>query len=153
PGGNITGISIVTSDLSEKIVQLFRELLPAMKRTGVVSSPNNPNVELQRVETERALAKLGLLSFVRQARTAAEYEAAIRSLAAEKVDGLIMLADPTTIEHRERIAEVARDVRLPTAFQRRENVLAGGLFSYGGSIVEQFRQSAFYVDRILKGAR
>ena len=77
----------------------------------------------------------------------------MRALAADKVESVVMLADPTTIEHGQRIAEVAQELRLPTAFQRRENVAAGGLFSYGGSIVDQYRQASLYVDRILKGAK
>jgi putative ABC transport system substrate-binding protein len=65
----------------------------------------------------------------------------------------VLLADPSIIEHENRIAEVALKTRLPTAFQRRENVEAGGLLSYGPHLTGQFRQAAVYVDRILKGAR
>ena len=64
----------------------------------------------------------------------------------------MLLADPSVIEHRLRIAELAQAVRLPTAFQLRENVEAGGLLSYGANITSQFHLAAFYVDRILKGA-
>ena len=66
---------------------------------------------------------------------------------------MVLLADPTIIEHSRRIAELAQSARLPTAFQRRENVDAGGLFSYGADINNEFRQVAFYVDRILKGEK
>jgi putative tryptophan/tyrosine transport system substrate-binding protein len=65
----------------------------------------------------------------------------------------VLLADPSIIEHEKRIAEVAQKTRLPTAFQRRENVEAGGLLSYGPHVTGQFRQVAVYIDRILKGAR
>jgi hypothetical protein len=68
-------------------------------------------------------------------------------------DGVVLLANATVIEHSRRIAELAQSVRLPTAFQQRENVDAGGLFSYGVDINNQFRQAAFYVDRILKGEK
>jgi len=64
-----------------------------------------------------------------------------------------MLSDPTVVEHSQRIAELAVTAKLPTAFQRRESVLAGGLFSYGGSIPNQYRYAALYVDRILKGTK
>jgi putative ABC transport system substrate-binding protein len=153
PGGNTTGVSIVTSDLSAKIVEILLDFLPGMKRAGVVSNSYNPNVALQRQETESALRKLGLQVHIAEARTRPEYERALRALAADKVESVVMLADPTTIEHGQRIAEVAQELRLPTAFQRRENVAAGGLFSYGGSIVDQYRQASLYVDRILKGAK
>ena len=153
PGGNMTGISIITSDLSAKLVELFLDLVPNAKRIGIVSNSHNFNVAIQQRETERALRVLGLEPYVAQARTLAEYGDAIRSLAAEKVSGLLMLADPTTIEHRHAIAKVAQEVRLPTVFQRRENVADGGLLSYGGSIVSQFRHASYYVDRILKGTK
>jgi putative ABC transport system substrate-binding protein len=65
----------------------------------------------------------------------------------------VLLADPSLIEHRVRIAELAQKTRLPTAFQRRENVEAGGLLSYGPNLNDQLRQAAVYIDRILKGAR
>jgi len=66
---------------------------------------------------------------------------------------VVLLGDPTLIEHSRRIAELAQSARLPTAFSRRENVDAGGLFSYGVDINNQFRQAAFYVDRIFKGEK
>jgi putative ABC transport system substrate-binding protein len=65
----------------------------------------------------------------------------------------VLLATSSLIEHAHKIAELARAARLPTAFQRRENVEAGGLFSYGGNLNYQFRQASFYVDRLLKGAK
>jgi putative tryptophan/tyrosine transport system substrate-binding protein len=87
-----------------------------------------------------------------EAQTSDEFERAFAQLSAESVDGVVVLSNPTTIEHRRRIAELAQSARLPTAFLRRENVEAGGLLSYGGDLNNQFRQAAYYVDRILKGA-
>ena len=75
------------------------------------------------------------------------------SLRAKSVDGVVVLPDATEVEQGGRIAELAQSARLPTAFQRRENVDAGGLFSYGVDINNQFRQAAFYVDRIFKGEK
>ena len=74
-------------------------------------------------------------------------------MTAQGVEGVVLLADPSLIEHRMRIAELARNAGLPTAFQRRESVDAGGLLAYGASNNDQFRQAAFYVDRILRGAK
>jgi ABC-type uncharacterized transport system substrate-binding protein len=74
-------------------------------------------------------------------------------LKAASVDGVMLLADPVVVEHGKRIAELAVAARLPTAFQRRENVEDGGLFSYGVKITDQFKFAASYVDRILKGAK
>ena len=153
PGGNITGLSAVAVDLSAKLMELFVELVPGMKRVGVVRNPNNPGVTVMLRETEDAVRKLNIQVEVVDARTSDEFERAFAQLRAKSVDGVVLLADPTVIEHSRRIAELAQSARLPTAFQRRENVDAGGLFSYGPDINNQFRQAAFYVDRILKGEK
>ena len=154
PGGNITGLSNITVDLSAKLVELFAELVPGMKRVGVIHNPNNPGVTMALRETEDAVRKLNMqVVQVVNAQTSDEFERAFAQLSAESVDGVVVIADPTVIEHSRRIAELAQSARLPTAFQRRENVDAGGLFSYGPDLNNQFRQAAFYVDRILKGEK
>jgi putative tryptophan/tyrosine transport system substrate-binding protein len=153
PGGNITGLTTIAADLSAKLMELFAELVPSMKRVGVVRNPNNPNVTMQLRETENAVRKLNMQVQVVEAQTSDEFGRAFAQLSAESVDGVVLLADSTVIEHSRRIAELAQSARLPTAFQRRENVDAGGLLSYGPDINNQFRQAAFYVDRILKGDR
>jgi len=153
PGGNITGLSNIAVDLNAKLMELFVELVPGMKRVGVVRNPNNPGMTAMLRETEDAVHKLNIQVEVVDAQTSDEFERAFAQLRAKSVDGVVLLADPTVIEHSRRIAELAQSARLPTAFQRRENVDAGGLFSYGPDINNQFRQAAFYVDRILKGEK
>jgi putative tryptophan/tyrosine transport system substrate-binding protein len=153
PGGNITGFSGFTADLSAKLMALFVELVPDLKRVGVVSNSYNPNVAVQLRETEDAVHKLGLQSQVVEARAPEEFERAFARLSMERVNGVVLLADPSVIEQAQKIAELAQAARLPTAFLRRENVEAGGLMSYGGNINYQFRQAAIHVDRILKGAK
>jgi putative ABC transport system substrate-binding protein len=153
PGGNITGFSNITVDLSAKIVALLVELVPGTKRIGVVSNTYNPNVAVQLRATEDAVRTLGLQSQIVEARTSEEYERAFARLRMENVNGVVLLADPSVIEQARKIAELAQEAKLPTVFQRRENVEAGGLMSYGGNIKYQFRQAAFYVDRLLKGAK
>jgi putative ABC transport system substrate-binding protein len=153
PGGNITGLTNISVDLSAKLMELFTELVPGMKRVGVVRNPNNPAVTAQLRETEDAVRKLNMQVEVIDAQTSDEFERAFAQLSAKSADGVVLLPDPTVIEHSRRIEELAQSARLPTAFQRRENVDAGGLFSYGPDLNLQFRQAAFYVDRILKGEK
>ena len=153
PGGNITGVSNVTNDLSAKVAELFFEFIPSMKRVGIVSNSYNPNVAIQLRETEGALRKFNAQTRVAEARTPEEYDRAFADLIAFRAEGVIVLSDPSAVENNQRIAEVAQASKLPTAFQRRESVLGGGLFSYGGNIVNQYRYAAIYVDRILKGAK
>jgi len=153
PGGNITGVSNITVDLSAKLVGLLTEFVPGIKRVGVVHNPLNPNATMQLRETEDTIRKLGLQVQIVEARTSEEFERAFARLTAESANGVLLLADPSVIEQRVRIAEFAQANRLPTAFQLRENVEAGGLVSYGANINSQFRLAAFYVDRILSGAK
>jgi putative tryptophan/tyrosine transport system substrate-binding protein len=153
PGGNITGLSNIQVDLSAKLMELFSELVPGMKRVGVVHNPNNPAVTMALRETEDAIRKLNMQVQVVNAQTSDEFDRAFAQLSAESVGGVVVLANPTVIEHSRRIAELAQSARLPTAFSRRENVDAGGLLSYGADLNNQLRQAAFYVDRILKGEK
>jgi putative tryptophan/tyrosine transport system substrate-binding protein len=153
PGGNITGVSIITSDLSAKLLGLFVQMIPSMRVIGLVTNSYNPNVAVQLRESQDAVRKLGLRSHVVEARTPEEFERGFARLKAANVDGVVLLSDPVVVEHGKRIAELALAARLPTAFQRRENVEAGGLFSYGGNLPDQFKYAASYVDRILKGAK
>jgi ABC-type uncharacterized transport system substrate-binding protein len=118
-----------------------------------VSNAYNPNVAVQLRETEDAVRKMGLQSHVVEAQTPEEFDRAFARLSVESVNGVVLLAASSVIEHAQRIAELARAARLPTAFQRRENVEAGGLMSYGSNLKYQFRQAALYVDRILRGAK
>ena len=154
PGGNITGLTIITVELSAKLMELFVELVPGMKRVGVLRNPTNPALSVMLRETEGAVRKLNMqVEVVVDAQTSDEFERAFTQLRAKSADGVVLLADPTVIEHSQRIAELAQSARLPTAFQRRENVDAGGLLSYGPDLNNQLRQAAFYVDRILKGEK
>jgi putative ABC transport system substrate-binding protein len=153
PGGNITGLTNIAVDLSPKLMELFAELVPGMKRVGLVRNPNNPAVTVMLRETEDAVRKLNMQFEVVDAQTSDEIERAFAQLSTKSADGVMLLPDPTVIEHSQRIAELAQSARLPTAFQRRENVDAGGLFSYGPDLNYQLRQAAFYVDRILKGEK
>lgn len=153
PGGNITGVSNVTNDLSAKVVELFFEFIPGLKRIGVVSNSYNSNVAIQLRETEAALRKFNVQAQIVEARTPEEYDRAFAELSAYRAEGVVVLSDPSAVENSQQIAEIARIAKMPTAFQRRESVLGGGLFSYGGSIVNQYRYAAIYVDRLLKGAK
>jgi len=153
PGGNLTGLTNIAVELSAKLMELFAELVPGMKRVGLVHNPNNPAVTMALRETENAVRKLNMQVEVIDAQTSDEFERAFAQLRAKSADGVVLFGDQTVIENSRRIAELAQSARLPTAFQRRENVDAGGLLSYGPDLNNDFRQAAFYVDRILKGEK
>jgi putative ABC transport system substrate-binding protein len=153
PGGNITGFSNLGGDLSAKQVEVFAQAVPNARRLGVIYSPASPAGVIQFQGVQGALQKLGIPSLVEKATQPPEYREALAHLAQAAVDGVLFVPDATTVENRADIAAQAQALRLPTMFQRRENVEAGGLMSYGPDLSDQFRQVAFYVDRILKGAK
>ena len=154
PGGNITGTSNMSTELSGKLVQLLVEILPGIKRIGVVRNINNPGASaLSLKETEAAIRALGLQIEVVEAEAEEEYDTAFERLRQRGVGGVVLLPDGALVKHRARIAEFALKARLPTVFQRRENAEAGGLLSYGSNLSDLLRQSAIFVDRIFKGAQ
>ena len=153
PGGNVTGVSNISRDLTGKLIQHLVEIVPGMNRVGVVHNASNPVVTVELRETEDAIRALGLQFKIVEASKAEDFESAFARLSTERVNGVVLLADPSLIVSAWRIAEVAQKTRLPTAFQRRENVEAGGLLSYGANLNDQLRQAAFYVDRILRGEK
>ena len=153
PGANVTGIANFASDLGGKMIELLREIAPGARRLGVVRNPDNTGGTLQLRQIEDAARALGLELQVVNARVPGEFEAAFAQLRAGGVQGVVMMADPSLIEHAGRIAALAQQARLPTVFQRRENADAGGLLSYGPNIRDAFHQVAGHVDRILMGAR
>jgi putative ABC transport system substrate-binding protein len=134
PGGNITGVSNISSDLASKQVELLIDIVPGVNRVGVVANFKNPSVAPNWRETEKAIHALGLEYELVEAAVPDEFDRAFARLSADGAKGVVLLADPSLIEHRRRIAKLAQEARLPTVFQRSENVEAGGLLSYGPNL-------------------
>ena len=153
PGGNITGVSNLARDISNKLVGLLVEIVPAIKRVAVLHNPSNPGTSGQRREIEAATRALGLSLQVVDASVPGDLEGAFARITSAGAQGIMVLADAFFIGERRRIAELALKARLPTIFQRREHVEAGGLVAYGASLRDQLRHVAVYVDKILKGAK
>jgi putative ABC transport system substrate-binding protein len=152
PGGNITGFAQLDPDLSTKQVQLLTEVIPEMRRVGIVRNPINPAVTFAVREAENAIRVSGLEFYIVDARLPQEFESAFVHLSTD-IKGVVVIPDASVIEHRSIIAALAQKTQLRTMFQRRENVVAGGLMSYGADLPDRLRQAAFYVDRILNGAK
>jgi putative tryptophan/tyrosine transport system substrate-binding protein len=151
PGGNITGLSNISRDVSGKLVGIFAEIVPGMQHVGVIHNPNNPSLAYVLQETEHAIRALGLQLTIVGAKSVEEFESAFALLSKQGANGVVLISDPSIIEHGARIIELAKSGRLPTAFQRRESVEMGGLVSYGANLNEQFHRATYYIDRILKG--
>ena len=153
PGGNLTGVSNIGTDLSAKLVQLLHEVVPGMSRLAVLRYPGNRGHAALSRETEAAARSLNLAVELIDVNAPADLEGAFTTMSKRRADAAVFLPEPMIISQRERIAELAKKHRLPTIFARRENVEAGGLLSYGPSLSDQFRRVASYVDKILGGAK
>jgi len=153
PGGNITGTTNLARDLGGKTLELLIELVPTLTSINVLRNPRNPASTFQFPDIEAAALALKRKIAVLDVSNDTELEQAFARMRREGAQAVLALADPYLIEQRSRIARLARDARLPSIFSRRENVEGGGLLAYGPSLRAQFRETAIYVDRILKGEK
>ena len=152
PGGNVTGVTLYSVELSKKRLEVLREAIPTVKRVGVLGNANNLYNRLQWEDTEPAAGPLGLELRPIFANGVADLEAVFSNLGKERLDALVLLSDATFNAERHRIARLADALRIPTMHDAREFVEAGGLISYGPNIPALSRQAATFVDKILKGA-
>jgi putative ABC transport system substrate-binding protein len=153
PGGNITGLTVILSDLVAKELETLKEAVPQATRVGVLFSPTAPSHRpvVQAVET--AGEKLRVQLVMVPARTVEDFEGAFSTMSREHVGGFVVVDAPLTVSHRQRLAELALTHRLPGMFGTKENVEAGGLMSYGPDFNDLVRRAATYIDKILKGAK
>ena len=154
PGGNVTGMSLQSTDLAAKRLQLLRELLPKATRVAVlITYKSSPSATLFVEEIQTAAKKMGITLVLQQALEAELLAGAFSAMRRERAQALVLQVTPFTNEHRKQIVELAAQHRLPALFESRGFVDVGGLMSYGPSLSEMFRRAAFYVDRIFKGAK
>jgi putative ABC transport system substrate-binding protein len=153
PGGNVTGVSRQTPELVAKQIQLLKEALPKTARVGLlVDAPERVRPIIVGVVKETA-DSLGVRSTVLAPTTTAEIDAAFVKLRTEQADAVLVLGGGVFFLTRVKIAELAEKTRLASMFEFREAVHAGGLISYGASSAANYRRAAYFVDRILKGAK
>ena len=154
PGGNITGLSLMHSELLAKQLELLlKEVLPKVSRVALLGNPVNPNYASLLRHAQDAAQALGLRLRPEEARDPSEIDSAFAAIIAERSGAVIVLVDTVFLDHRTRIADHAVRRRLPTVFGVSEFAEAGGLLAYGPSISDGWRRAATYVDKILKGAK
>jgi putative ABC transport system substrate-binding protein len=153
PGGNVTGVSFLGNLLVAKQLGLLHELIPAATIFGFLVNPNNPNAEPDTNNARTAAAALGRKIVVVSARTGEDVNHAFALLTQERADALLISADPLFNVSRDQLTALAADHRLPTMYNSREYVLAGGLLSYGPDQADAYRQAGIYVGRILGGEK
>ena len=152
PGGNITGLTILTGELGGKRLELFKEVVPRLALIGVLYDRSLNHV-IHTKEVQTAAPPLGLTVRSWQVRGAGDFETVFTALSKERPDGLYMPPGPLHTTNRNRIVDFTLKSRLPSMWANREFVDAGGLMSYGADLADSYRRVATYVDKILKGAK
>jgi putative tryptophan/tyrosine transport system substrate-binding protein len=152
PGGNVTGLSNQMADTAAKRLELLRELVPGLRRLAILANVDNPGAVLDTREAQAAASAVGLEVTIVEIRRAEEIAPLFEAFKGP-TDALYVVADPLMNTNRIRISTSALGARLPTMHGVRDYVEAGGLMSYGSSIVDQYRRAADYVDKILRGAK
>jgi putative tryptophan/tyrosine transport system substrate-binding protein len=153
PGGNITGLSMLLTDLAPKEMEILTEVVPQAKRIAVLSNPTTPSLTPAMKAVDAAGQRLGLQLVKVPVQASEDFEGAFAVMARERVEALMVIASPLFITQRERLASLAREHRLPAMFGAKENVQAGGLISYSADLIDLHRRAASYIDKILKGAK
>jgi putative ABC transport system substrate-binding protein len=153
PGGNLTGLSALSPELSGKRLELLREAIPGASRIAVLMNPTNPAKARNVREIQTVAQTLGVQLQTLEVRGPDEFEGAFAALTREHAEALLVLGDPMALTYRIRIVDLVAKGRLPAMYDLREFVEAGGLMAYGPSLPDLFRRAAYYVDRILKGAK
>ena len=154
PGGNVTGVSGYAGlESVAKQLELLRETVPKIRRVAILSNPTNAYHQLAIREVNVEARSLGVELQLLGTRGPNEFDGAFAAMAKERVGALLVLSDAIFGYHQTRLVDLAARSRLPAAYSVRDYVEAGGLMSYGPSLLDSYRQAAAYVDRILKGAK
>ena len=153
PGGNVTGLSTMSSDIAGKQLQLLKEAAPKISHVAVLYNPIFTASVLGMREAQAAGLALGLAILPMEVRTSDELEDQFAFMTSLNVDALLTLGDPFASTHQRRILDFAAKSQLPASYRWREFVEAGGLMSYGPSLRDFFRRAATHVHKILQGAK
>ena len=153
PGGNITGMACVSSDLAAKRLQLLQEIVPALSRVAVLFNGAVPAKVAELQDTMAAAKTLEIQVQSAEVRDASGFAAAFAAIRGGNPQGLIAFSDPLTFYHVKEIAEFAAEQRLPSMYGFREFCDAGGLLCYGTNLSRQFSRYGYFIDKILKGTK
>jgi len=153
PGGNLTGVSDMATDLSAKRVELLREAVPRLSRLAVLWNSADPGMVLRAREIERAARVLGLTMEPWSVRSSAEFDTAFASIAKKPPDAVFVVAEILTVTYRKRLLDFVATNHLPAMYEFGLFAKDGGLMAYGPDLLDGFRRGADYVDKLLKGAK
>jgi len=151
PGGNITGLTILSPELSGKRLELLKETFPRLSHVAVLLDPRQPPLSFK--ETQTAGKALGVKLQFLEVRDAADVESVFSAMSRARADAFITLPHPFLQVHQRQILELAAKRRLPAMYQAADWVERGGLMSYGPDHLDNYRRAAVFVDKILKGTK
>jgi putative ABC transport system substrate-binding protein len=151
PGGNATGMTLITGPLGQKRLEIVRELVPKAKLVPILHNPTSPDAVPEIRDVQVAAQAMGLELRIFNATTPAEIDAAFAALAQHRPDGLLVGSDQFLLVRREQLVASAARLGVPAIYPFREFPAAGGLMSYGTNIAATYRQAGIYTGRILKG--
>ena len=153
PGGNITGLSTLSPELSGKQLELLREIVPKLSRVGVLGDVTRPGIAQALREINVAADAFGVQLQYLEVRDPKDIEIAFRAATKERADAVLVLGSAVLNSQRKQVADLAVKTRLPAIYRNLDFVEDGGLMTYGVSVTDLFRRAATYVDKILKGAK
>jgi ABC-type uncharacterized transport system substrate-binding protein len=153
PGGNLTGVSFLVNELGAKRLELLHELVPKAALIGFLANPTRPSSEVETKDTQQAAQRLGVQVHIVNASSEREIDAAFANFVQQRVNALLIGTDPYYLTRRDQLVALAARLAVPTMYNLREYVVAGGLMSYGPSITDVYRQAGVYTAKILKGAK
>jgi putative tryptophan/tyrosine transport system substrate-binding protein len=153
PGGNVTGLALLVNELAGKRLELLKEAVPKLAHVAVLHDPALPPNILELKEVQTAAPALGLTIQPWEVRVTDDFDRVFAVQNKQRPDGLYVIAGRLVTSNRKQIVGFALKSRLPSMYPQREYVDAGGLMSYGANQADSYRRVAYYVDRILKGAK
>ena len=153
PGGNVTGMSLMSSALEAKRLGLLRELVPKGTKIAILVNPDYPDIDFQLGSVETAASNIGQNIYVLNARTERDIGTAFMTIGQQQVGALLVAADPLFNRLRNQIVALAAQYKVPAIYESREFVVAGGVISYGASVAIAYRGAGVYAGKILKGVK
>jgi putative ABC transport system substrate-binding protein len=153
PGGNATGMTLMTAPLGQKRLELLHELAPKAAVVAMLANPVSPDAAPEIRDVQATAQAIGLQLKMFNASTPSELNAAFAAIAAQRLDALLVGSDPFLLDRRQELVALAARLGIPAIYPFREFVASGGLISYGTNIANSYRQAGIYAGRILKGAK
>jgi putative tryptophan/tyrosine transport system substrate-binding protein len=153
PGGNVTGVTLLSAELVSKRLGILRDLLPSVKTIAMLVNPTRPGVGAQKARVQEAAQGLGLALHILDASSERDFDAVFQAVVSQQDSALVVAPDALFLDRRVQIADLAKRYAIPTMYELREFVEAGGLVSYGPSTLELYKQGGTLTGQILMGKK